>query len=229
LFEKVESKNFEKVTEAAARIGSKFDGPGESVYLVSPVRLGEPVPAGRGLREPALLFQQGFFKITGRKVSHQVQQTHGPTDLAHLFEFLRRLYEEQLPFNRVLGLAVRSLGVKQVQVAIPMQACLVGNTRYGILHGGVISAVMDATGGLAATAGVLNHLIGQPMDQITRKVARIGTIDLRVDYLRPGKGTEFLATGVVMRTGSKVAVIRMEMHSDAGVLIAVGTGTYIVG
>jgi acyl-coenzyme A thioesterase PaaI-like protein len=50
-----------------------------------------------------------------------------------------------------------------------------------------------------------------------------------VDYLRPGKGTEFLATGVVMRAGRKVAVTRMEMHSDAGVLIAVGTGTYIVG
>jgi uncharacterized protein (TIGR00369 family) len=158
-----------------------------------------------------------------------VQQTHGATDLAHLFEFLQRLYEEQLPFNRVLGLVVRSLEEKQVQVAIPMQAHLVGNTRYGILHGGVISAVMDATGGLAATAGVCHQLVDQPLDQIVKKVARIGTIDLRVDYLRPGKGTEFLATGVVMRAGRKVAVTRMEMHSDAGVLIAVGTGTYIVG
>ncbi len=88
---------------------------------------------------------------------------------------------------------------------------------------------MDAAGGLAVTAGILNQLVGQPMDQIARKVARISTIDLRVDYLRPGKGTEFLATGVIMRTGSKVAVTRMELHSDAGVLIAVGTGTYIVG
>jgi uncharacterized protein (TIGR00369 family) len=158
-----------------------------------------------------------------------VQQPHGATDLAGLFEFLRRLYEEQLPFNRVLGLVVRSLGEKQVQVAIPMQACLVGNPRYGILHGGVISAVVDAAGGLAVTAGILNQLVGQPMDQIARRISRISTIDLRVDYLRPGKGTEFLATGVIMRTGSKVAVTRMELHSDAGVLIAVGTGTYIVG
>lgn len=157
-----------------------------------------------------------------------MQHQDDTTDLATLFDFLRRLYEEQLPFNRVLGLEVRSLGEKQVQVAIPMQERLVGNYRYGILHGGVISAVVDATGGLAATAGVLKQLVGQPMDRIAERVARIGTIDLRVDYLRPGKGAAFVANGVIMRTGSKVAVARMEMHNDAGVLIAVGTGTYIV-
>ena len=159
----------------------------------------------------------------------QVQDSQEATDLARLFDFLRQLYEERLPFNRVLGLVVRTLGERQVQVAIPMQASLVGNPRYGILHGGVISSVVDATGGLAATAGVLKQLVGQPMDRIAEKIARISTIDLRVDYLRPGKGLEFLTTGVIMRAGSKVAVTRMEMHSDAGLLIAVGTGTYIVG
>lgn len=32
-----------------------------------------------------------------------------------------------------------------------------------------------------------------------------------------------------MRTGNKVAVTRMELNNDSGVLIAVGTGTYLVG
>jgi acyl-coenzyme A thioesterase PaaI-like protein len=32
-----------------------------------------------------------------------------------------------------------------------------------------------------------------------------------------------------MRTGKKVAVTRMELHNDEDLLIAVGTGTYIVG
>jgi acyl-coenzyme A thioesterase PaaI-like protein len=32
-----------------------------------------------------------------------------------------------------------------------------------------------------------------------------------------------------MRTGRKVAVTRMELHNDERVLVAVGTGTYIVG
>lgn len=158
-----------------------------------------------------------------------MQDSDDAAGLARLFDFLRRLYEEQLPFNRVLGLTVRALGEKEVQVAFPMQASLVGNPHYGILHGGVISSVVDVAGGLAATAGVLRQLVGQPMDLIVQRVARIGTIDLRVDYLRPGKGREFVITGATMRAGSKVAVTRMEMHSEAGVLIAVGTGTYIVG
>jgi len=33
----------------------------------------------------------------------------------------------------------------------------------------------------------------------------------------------------VLRKGNKVAVIRTEMHNDHELLIAAGTGTYIVG
>jgi len=58
---------------------------------------------------------------------------------------------------------------------------------------------------------------------------KIGTIDIRVDYLRPGLGAYFIATGSTLRTGNKVSVTRMELHNDKGILIAVGTGTYVVG
>jgi uncharacterized protein (TIGR00369 family) len=57
----------------------------------------------------------------------------------------------------------------------------------------------------------------------------VGTIDLRIDYLRPGRGRTFTATGRVMRAGKRVAVTRMELHNAEAVLIAVGTGTYMVG
>ena len=63
-----------------------------------------------------------------------------------------------------------------------------------------------------------------------RKVlSKIGTIDMRVDYVRPGKGEWFEATGRVLRTGNKVAVTRMEVHNDKDELIALGTGTYLCG
>ena len=58
---------------------------------------------------------------------------------------------------------------------------------------------------------------------------RISTIDMRVDYMRPGKGDHFFSTGTVMRTGRKVAVTRMELRNQDDLLIAVGTGAYIVG
>lgn len=57
---------------------------------------------------------------------------------------------------------------------------------------------------------------------------RLGTIDLRVDFLRPGSGKHFETTGYVLRAGSRVAVTRTEMRNDEARIIAVGTGTYIV-
>ncbi|MBU1566427.1 MAG: thioesterase family protein, partial [Proteobacteria bacterium] len=54
-------------------------------------------------------------------------------------------------------------------------------------------------------------------------------IDLRVYFLRPGKGNYFVATGTILRKGSKVAVVRTELCNDQKVLIAAGTGTYLVG
>ena len=56
----------------------------------------------------------------------------------------------------------------------------------------------------------------------------VGTIDLRIDFLRPGTGTRFFAKGYLLRTGSRVAVTRMELHNEDDVLIAVGTGAYVV-
>ena len=153
----------------------------------------------------------------------------GETDLAALLEKLRQLYEEQLPFNRILGLTVRTLTISSAGTVFSMRPELVGNPVQQTLHGGVLSAVLDATGGLLATASLLPRLAGRPPDEVAAHIARVGTIDLRVDYLRPGRGLRFAATAALMRSGRKVAVIRMELTDESGVLIAVGTGTYLVG
>ncbi len=60
------------------------------------------------------------------------------------------------------------------------------------------------------------------------RFSKLGTIDLRVDYLRPGCGKWFIASGYTLRTGKKVAVTRIELKNDQEDLIAVGTGTYVV-
>lgn len=143
-------------------------------------------------------------------------------------EIVRVVYEN-LPFNRLLGLKVAFLESDRAGFRFDMKDELIGNTVHGILHGGVISAVLDTTGGMTATASAIEKSQDLSKDDIIRRVARIGTIDLRVDYLRPGKGIQFQSTGTVMRTGRKVAVTRMELKNQDDLLIAVGTGTYIVG
>jgi len=143
-------------------------------------------------------------------------------------KIVRDVYDN-LPFNRLLGLRVEFLDIDRAGFGFTMKKELVGNTVHGILHGGVISAVLDTTGGITATASAMERVKDLSKNEIAKRIARIGTIDMRVDYLRPGRGIQFHSTGSVMRTGRKVAVTRMELKNEENVLIAVGTGTYIVG
>ena len=146
-----------------------------------------------------------------------------------LLNFLKDLYEKDLPFNRLIGLKIKSIGLEKVKTEFKMHADLIGNPVQKTLHGGVISSVLDATGGLVASAGIIERMAADPAERVLDQFSKVGTIDLRVDYLRPGRGDIFTAEANIMRSGRKVAVTRMALHNQAGVLIAVGTGTYLVG
>jgi uncharacterized protein (TIGR00369 family) len=154
----------------------------------------------------------------------------GETQTARgFYDRLRRLYEKQVPFNRVLGMTVTAVNADGATIGFGMREDLIGNVFHRTLHGGVISAVLDTVGGLTASASLVERAAGLPQEKVKAMFARVGTIDLRVDYLRPGRGERFAAGGRIMRSGRKVAVVRMEMHADEALLVAVGTGTYMVG
>jgi len=142
---------------------------------------------------------------------------------------LKGMYEKKMPFNRLLGIRIDTLTPTNVTVCIDMREELVGNYMRQILHGGAISSVLDLTGGLIASVELLKHLGDIGFDEIEKRLTRVGTIDMRVDYLRAGDGIFFTASGSVLRKGNKVAVIRTELCNDQNVLIAAGTGTYLVG
>ncbi|MFQ5408844.1 MAG: thioesterase family protein [Anaerolineales bacterium] len=143
--------------------------------------------------------------------------------------FLTSVVEERIPFNHLLGIKLVSIEPSNIKVAIKMRDELVGNFTLRTLHGGVISSVLDAAGGMMVSYSLFQRIADLPSDEQMRRFARIGTIDLRVDYLRPGRGERFVAGATTLRTGNKVAVTRMEMRDDKNRRIAVGTGTYIVG
>ena len=139
---------------------------------------------------------------------------------------LRRTFEQIIPFNRVLGLRIDSLDFKAPRLRFDMRPELVGNPVRQILHGGVISATLDVVGGLAiALASIARKAEETP----ARHFPDIGTIDLRIDYLRPGRGHYFVATGRVVRLGGRVAVAHMELVNDTDEQIATGSAAYIVG
>lgn len=149
--------------------------------------------------------------------------------MAHLATLVE-VAENLIPFNRLLGLRncrIDDDGV--VRIRVDRRDELIGNFDRGDLHGGVISSTLDVVGGIASMMGVLGRDLPETQEEAVRIFAKIGTIDMRVDFLRPGLGEWFDASAVVLRTGSRVAVSRMEFHNDEGTLIAAGTGTYIVG
>jgi acyl-coenzyme A thioesterase PaaI-like protein len=149
---------------------------------------------------------------------------------------IHRAFEQSIPFNRVLGLTVSSLDPPQLR--FDMRPELVGNPVRQILHGGVISATLDVVGGLAIALAVAAKLTlaANKADEIKTDDSsavppfpNIGTIDLRIDYLRPGRGQYFVATGRVVRLGGRVAVVHSELVNDAGEQIATGSAAYMVG
>jgi len=133
------------------------------------------------------------------------------------------------PFNRHLGLTPDSMDIENGCVRFAMREELKGNTVYGTLHGGVISSILDIAGGFVVFLDLYRRMKDQPLEKLMERFARISTIDLRTDYLRPGIGKSFVASGFILRTGNKVAVVRTELRNDEGILIAVGTASYIVG
>ena len=140
---------------------------------------------------------------------------------------VRDVFTKQIPFNQVIGMELEYLAGDEARVRIDMREELIGNFMQATLHGGVISTVLDACGGLIAFANELLKLEQISDEEKISRLANFGTIDLRVDYLRPGRGTFFIATAKVLRAGNKVIVTRMELHNDRNILIAVGTGTYV--
>jgi uncharacterized protein (TIGR00369 family) len=156
-----------------------------------------------------------------------MKQDEMEEDISRVLAAIRRNWEYS-PFNRLLGLRIDYVGTGEARVSLLAKPELIGNFHQGILHGGVISSVLDATGGLAVFTSALMRTRGLSLDEIAHRMARMGTIDLRVDYLRPGKSQEFRCTGTVIRMGKKVAVPRMELVDQEGTLIAVGTGVYLV-
>lgn len=141
---------------------------------------------------------------------------------------LKAIFEEKIVFNQVLGLKITSLLPGRVVARIDMKPQLVGHYSYNRVHGGVISAGLDAMGGLACMAAIGARHMDESPEQRLHRFGKLGTIDLRIDYLRPGIGEHFELIAEVLRLGSRVASTRMEFRGPDGKLLSCGSGAYIV-
>ena len=126
-----------------------------------------------------------------------------------------RLMEQEVPFNRYLGFKVLDVHEGYVKTLIPYRPEFIGDSRRPALHGGFLAAVVDACGGLAVWT---NFNIGD----------LISTVDMRVDYLRPGPDRDIIAESNVVRTGNRVSVVNTVIHTadDPQEVLAEGRAVY---
>ena len=141
---------------------------------------------------------------------------------------MRDMFEHRISFNEVLGLKVASFDPQAAQLRFAMRPELVGHYLYGRLHGGVIAAALDTVGGFAAVVGIAEKYANETAEQVAHRFGRIGTIDLRTDFLHQGIGREFTATGTITRLGGRIASVQMRLENESQLLIATAAAAYVV-
>ena len=141
---------------------------------------------------------------------------------------LREIFEERIVFNQLLGLKLVGVKDDALLASLEMRHELIGHFGLKRIHGGVISASLDALGGIAVMAASGAKHVGEPVMQRLMRFGKLGTIDLRVDYLRPGTHGPFAMQARVLRLGSRVATTRSDFCDSTGQVLATATAAYIV-
>lgn len=121
------------------------------------------------------------------------------------------------PMGQMIGLQYLAFGEAHVGTGLAYDDKLIGNAHSGVLHGGVLTAMIDETaGGAVVTA--------------TKAAHSLATVDLRVDYMRPAEPSKAIfCLAHCYRLTRRIAFIRAEVFHQPDRPIAVGTGTFMLG
>ena len=142
-----------------------------------------------------------------------------PAESAPDLEALRAAFRDFVPHNKALGMElVEATYAPAVAVLrLPWAERLVGNPDTGALHGGVITTLLDATGGAAVFLKLQAPI-------------PIATLDLRIDYLGPGeKGQPVHARAECFHRTHNVAFVRaVAYHQDPAAPIASASATFMI-
>ncbi|HXH18676.1 MAG TPA: hotdog fold thioesterase [Chitinophagales bacterium] len=131
-------------------------------------------------------------------------------------DVFKEVIENFIPLHQFLGVKLVEISKGFAKIKIPFRPELIGDPRIQSLHGGIISLALDSVGGAAAMTTLVS-----PDD-------RLSTIDIRVDYLRPGKPKDLFAEGELARSGNRIIVTRMVAYHEKTEPIAEGKGVYNV-
>ncbi|HUM52997.1 MAG TPA: hotdog fold thioesterase [Chitinophagales bacterium] len=132
-------------------------------------------------------------------------------------ELYFNIFNELIPFNKYIGLELQELENGFAKASIKFKPELVGDGRIQAIHGGVISASMDAVGGIAGIT---------TLNSIEDKIV---TVDMRVDYIRSARNSDLIIEARIVRSGNKIITTNMQVFTvNDNTLVAEGRAVYHV-
>ena len=133
-----------------------------------------------------------------------------PTDL--LTQML-----QGLPHARALNMRVVSAAEGVAEIAVPFDARLVGDPATRVIHGGVVTTLLDTCCGVAVLSA-------------PAKPKSTATLDLRIDYMRAATpGREVVARAECYRATRSVAFVRaLAWDETADDPVASAAGAFMI-
>jgi len=121
-------------------------------------------------------------------------------------------------YGHISGLQLDRTAPAEAWSTLPYRPVFVGMTETGVLHGGVVTAMLDETCGMAVQLALDG-------------VRAIATLDLRIDYQKPSTpGLDIKAHAICYRVTRSIAFVRATAYQDSeDDPVATATACFMLG
>lgn len=123
-----------------------------------------------------------------------------------------------VPHAEGIGLTLVDIGDGAALLKVPYADHLVGDPETRVVHGGVVTSLLDNACGVAVASR-------------TRQFGNIATLDLRIDYMKPATpDQDIFAWAECYRATKSIAFVRgVAFHTDRADPIASCTCAFMLG
>ncbi len=148
---------------------------------------------------------------------------HATTDpkprppLLDLMEDAPFLMVEGTPHSKAMDMRVVEVWRDNAVVEVPFSERLIGNPATGVVHGGVVTTILDQVSGMSVFCSL-------------EKPRMIATLDLRIDYMRAATPeAPIVAHGHCHKLTKNIAFVRASAHNgDPDDPIAAATAAFML-
>lgn len=145
-----------------------------------------------------------------------------------IYKIIQDIWDKQVPFHKIINQKIIKVAKDSCEIGLTKTDDLLIDKKTNRLHGGVIASILDNTGALLAIINFIEYFESKDLDYIRKQAEKAGTLDLNIEYLRPGMGEKFICEGNVIRRSKRLVVAQMELRSETDDLVAIATGKYMI-